>query len=572
MRGRELPETDLPRDPGLAALVRDGTTALLDRYPMWATDLGFRAWDERLGDLSPHGRFDQSRHLQRLRRSLEGVDRSTLTPDDRVDAALLAHAVELALDEESDPPLAACDPTVALSYVTGGLTSLLRYRGQPDEARTASLVARLKQVGPFLQGALSALENPSRLAAQTAVEEAEALARTVESGLGRGWKRWGAGHLDVQAAAKKATGHLRQFANHLTNGHLSAEPVWLADAPAGMDGGSGYGRGNRVGDFRIGRDRIRRRLIWQDHEDWDLVRLLQGAYDRLSSERDTLARLLTETRPGGTPVEAVTRIRAETLTGTELVEAFRYWMGKLRTFLGDGRLFDPSRLQWPQVESAEADCLSPEAVAVWGPGPFDPDGPTALRVPPGLQAHRWTVPVDVVRGTFAGNHLRDQPASRPPRRWRRIIPAPVHHDGFAAYVETLLAEAGFFRADARYGAAVALHALARTGRLITAIRLHSEDITLKQAVQFLVDQCFMSPEDAHVSAVEAALHPLTCMTLAQEMAWEASYRGLDHGTRGRVSRRGFHDAMFAQGYVPLPTIRTRLLQEDSSRDTTIHVW
>lgn len=548
MAGADPLAAGLPADPALRTLARETADVLLDRYPMWATDLGLASRDHDLGDLSRTARDAHVRRLTGIRRGLADIDPSQLSADDAADREILLHAVDLAIDDDVRHRVAAWDPTLYNGYIAGGLLSLARRRFGSPERRAKAAQARLAAVPALLDAALKELDNPPGLFVDLAEQEGEALIRWLEGAFARAFGLTDSGERMLADAADEAAGHLRRYLARL------ADPARRAS-----------------GNFRIGSDRLQERLTLQEHGEWDLVRLLQRGYDELNRERDTLARCLAEIRCDRTPVEEVTALRQDKVPDQDLARQVRTAMDDLAAFFTERQVMDLIDDERPRVDSASGLLFATAPLELIHPGPFDPPGPSVVEVRPDDTLYRWALPLETARATLGGRYLLARHVSRHPRTLRRLLPAAGLVGGFPAYSVALLVEEGYFQQDARYRVAVVLSALEQAGRLIVAIRLHADDMTLDEAAQFLVDQCFLTRTAAEFAAIEAALHPLSRMTLAQEMALRELREDVKQLWRGQFSLRRFHDALLAHGFAPIPILR-QLIDADSSHRTNIGMW
>ncbi|MGC8488726.1 MAG: DUF885 family protein [Clostridia bacterium] len=544
MAGRVPSPGALAEDTALRDLSDETTETLLDRYPMWATDLGLHSRDEMLGDLSPGGRAAYVRTLRKIERGLGQLEPTGLSSQDRVDHAILLNAVALALDDEEQQQAPRSDPTLYNAHILGGLLSLVRRGPEAGQRRAAAVLARLAAVPTLLEQALQQLDNPPRLFVDVAADQGEAMAAWLEGELPKAFSDAPA----VTDSAREAAFRVRRYLDRLT------DPIRPAS-----------------GDFRMGSRRFLRRLQLQEHGTWDLVRLLHRGYDELNAGRDGLARVLSELRCARTPVEEVAALRRDPLPPGELAAVVRAWLDSILLFLHEHDLLDVDDDARPRVEPPAAGSLGEAPLNVIHPGPFGAAATGAVEVNPHPSLYRWAIPVETVRAAIPGRYWVRHRTANAPRRLRRILPAPGLHAGFPAYAVSMMGEEGLFREDARYRAAAVLYALEQAGRLIVAIRLHADDMTLDESVQFLVDQCFMTPSASRAAAIEAALHPLAGIELAQKLALRDLRRDLEQGGKGKYSARQFHDQVLAHGFTPVPLLK-ELLAPTPSRHTNICLW
>ena len=109
--------------------------------------------------------------------------------------------------------------------------------------------------------------------------------------------------------------------------------------------------------------------------------------------------------------------------------------------------------------------------------------------------------------------------------------------------------------------------LLRLGRLLVALRLHapasgspSASVRLEQAADFFTEQCYLDEYAARREAERASYDPLygsAALGRLQLLQLRADYQA-EH--RDDFSLRGFHDALLAQGALPVVALRELLLR------------
>lgn len=109
--------------------------------------------------------------------------------------------------------------------------------------------------------------------------------------------------------------------------------------------------------------------------------------------------------------------------------------------------------------------------------------------------------------------------------------------------------------------------LLRLGRLIVALRLHappagspSANVRLEQAADFFTEQCFLDEYAARREAERATYDPLygaAALGRLQLLQLRADYQA-EH--RDDFTAKGFHDALLAQGALPVVALRELLLR------------
>jgi uncharacterized protein (DUF885 family) len=106
-------------------------------------------------------------------------------------------------------------------------------------------------------------------------------------------------------------------------------------------------------------------------------------------------------------------------------------------------------------------------------------------------------------------------------------------------------------------------ALLRNARYIVAIRMHTGDMTLDQAIEFFVKQGYQSREVGEVETKRGTSDPTYLYyTLGklQILKLRADFKARE-GDSFRL--KDFHDAFMQQGFPPIRMVRRALLHNDS---------
>lgn len=173
----------------------------------------------------------------------------------------------------------------------------------------------------------------------------------------------------------------------------------------------------------------------------------------------------------------------------------------------------------------------------------------------------------VVHELWPGHHLQFLHAACRPRPVRDLRDNDVMVEGWALYAESLMQEEGLFqgRPCPRPTEALRFRAL----RMLIDIGLHTGELSLSQAEETLarelgVPRTTWMEREVRRYALEPtqAFSYLAGAHLIRELREEYLER-----TRGRSGLRDFHDRFLAEGSVPVPLIRRKMLDDAESGRT-----
>ncbi len=140
----------------------------------------------------------------------------------------------------------------------------------------------------------------------------------------------------------------------------------------------------------------------------------------------------------------------------------------------------------------------------------------------------------------------------------RLFTCTSFIEGWAHYAEQMMVENGYHGDDPRYELHQLSMALLRDCRLIVAIRLHTEDMSIAEAADFIAREAFFSPIRARQEALRGARDPgYLNYTLGKLLLLQ-----LRADLRQRYphwSAQRLHDTILGAGAPPFPLLRELLL-------------
>ena len=197
--------------------------------------------------------------------------------------------------------------------------------------------------------------------------------------------------------------------------------------------------------------------------------------------------------------------------------------------------------------------------------PPDPSWPEAeqLAYTPGVADLTSTSAHEV----WPGHFLQFLRSNRAKSKIGRLFVGYAFAEGWAHYAEEMMWETGLAGGlpggRAEFRVAQINKALYRDVRLLCAIGLHTQGMSVRECEQMFVERTFQDPGNARQQAARGTYDP-ACLnyTLGKLMIrelrddWTA-----DRG--GRAAGREFHDTFLSQGGPPIPLLRGKMLGESS---------
>ena len=526
-----------------------------DHNPIAASTLGAEGFDDRLGDFSAAGfqaiESGRDRWLARFR----AVD-GELSLDDGIDrdlvVAMLAGEAALA-----DWPVWRRDPAAYLVPLFNALYTPFLNRLRPEAELVVAAVARLRQVPDVLAACRANLdpELSSPLLVRRSVLQARA---------GRGFVT---AALPGEVSDKALRERLRS----------AAEPAAEAfDEIVGFL--TGFAE-RATGDWRMGERRYSAVLRDRELLDLDTAALHRRGLEvwgELDAELSELAARLDDDSngSGGSSgwrgvLDRLADDHPPTLDAMR--EEYDAETQRARQFLADHRLVSfadgescrvvPSPVfQRPIFAVAFYNAPPPLAASRRGHFfvPYTPDGYTEAQVRARLRNNaRPQLPSTAVHEAYPGHHWHLSWMANTPRTIRVIMRTAYFAEGWALYTERLMREQGYFTTLEQELAHLEAR-IFRAARIVVDTALHTGDMTVEQAEEFMSTKGTLNAETARVEVnrycawpTQAPSYLTGCLEIERIRA--------DYLAAGRGGLREFHDQLAGSGSLPLGLARRAVM-------------
>ncbi len=535
--------------PGYRELVRSYLDLRWLIDPVAATQAGVGTHDARLGRYTTEDVETAVAALRAMALGFEEADAMDVGEAVDQTAVLNDIRVQVARFEVERPH--ELNPEFHLTHLLGGLFALLVRRDQPVEVRAAALAGRLADAPRFLGDAKATLTRPPRVFTETGLSVAEggrrllreavpAFAESVEEEPRRA----------ILDALPPAYDALEDFIAFLA-GELSARSD---------------------GDFAIGRDAFDFRLHFEHALRETAPELLRYGERLVLEMQQELERRADALAPGRPWRDLADELRRTAPPGDTVVPAYAGQMERARRFVIDHGLVTvpPGDLEVVATPSFMRPLIPFAAYEPPGAFAADRTGWFYVTVPDGGTrrdhcAHE--IACTALHEGFPGHHLHFLVMQGQDSPVRRVIGSPLTVEGWALYCEELMEEQGFLtKPEERLFQAV--HMLWRAVRIVLDIRLHTEGMSVAEAVAYMVDTLGISRPSA-----EAEVRRY-CGAPAYQLCYAVGRRELERlrdAYRARegaaFSLRRFHDELLAYGALPVSLIRWGMgLDEERDRD------
>ena len=515
--------------------------AFLDDFfaaqPVWATQIGFHAHDDRWPDMTEEGRLARLAMLRDHAARLGALADADLSVDEQIDRGIALEAIDGMRFEDDELREPAWDALGYVSLAGSGLFSLLAREFAPWAHRGLAFAGRLRGLPALLDAAVASLTGlpgrpVSRLHAETALAQLSGIPELIDEGAAEGEKRAGEEPV-VAAAIHDAAGPARDAVARFEQA--------LRDAILPRAEGEG----------RLGADLFAaklRHITATDLAPQDLIARARRDYDLTRAEMLRLARLAW---PQWLPNEPLPDDGDETIRRVLLAVAQEH---RQPTELLDFSSAEVRRIE-DFCRAHNVIGLPDEPLAVtWTPVFMRAYGGAFLSAPgpldKGLRSYFWITPPDETKGPEAtesylredndrmlrllaihegvpGHYLQGAYSNRSHSLVRAVFWSGLFAEGWAVYVTQVMMDLGY----GEHEPALLLNHWKFYLRAITNalmdVAIHVEGMTEQQAMELMVGGGFQEQHEATAKWLRARLTStqLTTYYLGSMGMWELEEEG-----------------------------------------------
>jgi uncharacterized protein (DUF885 family) len=541
-------------DAAFGALSRRWLESFLSLQPITATMVGDHRFDSQIDDMSPDGRRMRTDCWRQLLPALAAIDRTQLSRDNQVDAAILKNQLEYAIWDEERLQSWTWDAYAWSQAAGNALYPLMARNFAPMPARLESAAQRMKRLPLLLEQMRATLipEQVPRIHAVTAAAQAGGLIDIVDTMI---VPEAGALPLEDQAALKTAADLLR--------GAVKVHRQWLDTVLVP----------NATGDFRLGAELFDRKLAFTLNSGLSRNEIrvrAQVALKHTRARMHELAKQVLAARNIGdiAAMDEQAAIRAaldmaaaDRPIPDRLVETSRNAVAMAAKFVRQKNLITlPDApveiIVMPKFQQgfSVAYCDSP--------GPLDKALPTFYAVSPipkgwtkaqtgsFLREYNDRAIADIaVHEAMPGHYVQLWHANTCPSVIRSVLWSGSFVEGWAAYAEDMMAQAGFYHGDPLYRLTQLKVYLRTITNAILDQAVHCEGMPEKDAMALMMGDAFQEESEAAGKWTRAQLSSTQLSTYFVGRAEHDAIRARAEREDG-FHLKAYHDRILSFGSPP----------------------
>ncbi|MGA2983671.1 MAG: DUF885 domain-containing protein [Terriglobia bacterium] len=526
-------------------------------HPKEATAAGFHQYDAKMEDYSRASRDGEISNLRTYASEFDRLDPAKLPAESAGDLAFLQSNIKGRLLELQVLQMWRKDANLYVGDATDSIFVIIKRTFAPPEERLRSVIARERQIPAVLMTARSNLSNPPKIYTQIAIEQMPGIIEFFQKDVPGAFPgiKDAALWTDFQQTNAAVVKALENFQLFLQDDLLPRSQ----------------------GDFRIGADNFRQKLLDDEMVNIPLDQLLKIGYADLHSNQQRLKETAALINPNATPREVLATLEKDHPPADQLLPTFRNLLGGLREFIEAKKIVTIPSSILPTLEETPPFMRATTTASMDTPGAYETQATEAMfnvTLPePGWtpqQVEDWmegfnrgTILSTAIHEAYPGHYVQFLWVKRLNSKVRKLLFCNSNVEGWAHYTEQMMLDEGYGGGDAKLRMGQLQDALLRNARFIVGIEMHTGNMTMDQAKEFFIREGYQVPAVADVEAKRGTSDPTYLVyTLGklQILKLRDDYKGK---LGNKFMLQEFHDRFMDQGGVPLVIIRRTLLGDNS---------
>jgi hypothetical protein len=518
--------------------------------PTTGTSSGFHQYDTLLENYSKAGVDIQIRALQSAEKQFSAL------PGDPDRDLILNYIRATLLNLQQVRPWEK-NPDSYSSGVTVSIFVIMSRTFAPPADRLQSVIARERQIPAVFEAARANLKNPPRIYTEVAIEQLPGIVSFFQN--------------DVPAAFKQVTDPklLADFQNS-NAAVIDALNSYLA-----------YLKNDLLprshGDFRLGADRFRKKLLYEEMVDLPLDKLLEIGMADLRRNQEAFKQTATKIDPGKTPRQILDEATHDHPAPDHLLQSFRDVLGGLKDYITAQQIITIPSPVLPILEETPPFMRALTTASMDTPGPYEKVAKEAFFnvtlaepswTPKEVEEHmesfnRGTIISTAIHEAYPGHYVQFLWMQTIPSKVRKLLGANSNAEGWAHYCEQMMLDEGYGNGDLKLRLGQLQDALLRNARYIVGIQMHTGHMTYEQGIDFFVQEGYQTRALGERETKRGTSDPTYLYyTLGklEILKLREDYKKM----RGDAfTLHEFHDRFMREGTPPIKIVRKALLGNDS---------
>jgi hypothetical protein len=449
------------------------------------------------------------------------------------------------------------NPDFYSSNITASIFSLISRKFAPPEERLRSVIARECLIPQVFQEARANLQNPPRIFTEVALEQLPGIISFFSKDVPKAFS----GVTDKAAVAdfqKSNTGVITALESYQQFLKSNVLP-------------------RSHGDFRLGAEKYRKKLLYDEMVDIPLDRLLKIGYANLHENQRHLAEVAKQIDPTKTPEQIAEELGKDHPAPDQLLQSFRDTFASLRQFIDSHEIINIPSAGNPILEETPPFMRALTTASMDTPGPYETKATEAYfnvtlpekSWPPEetreymTAFNRGTIVSTAIHEAFPGHFVQLLWFQKIQSKVKKLTQSNSNVEGWAHYTEQMMLDEGYGNHDPKLRFGQLIDALLRDCRYIVGIEMHTGNMTYEQGIEFFMKQGFMTHAYAERETKRGTSDPTYLVYTLGKLEILKLRDDYHRKVGSAFNLEQFHDEFVKQGGIPIKIIRKNMLGNDS---------
>lgn len=519
-------------------------------FPSIATQTGVHKYDTQLEDYSRAAIDARVKSLHSFEGQFSGL---ASTPDREI---MLSFIRAQLLDLEKVRTWEK-NPDIYSSGVSNSIFTIMARNFAPPAERLKAVIAREKSIPGVFDAARANLKNPPRIYTDIAIEQIPGIVSFFQN--------------DVPKAFTAVTDQklLAEFhkSNDIAIDALKRYQAFLQNTLIAKS----------AGDFRLGAELYRKKLLYEEMVDTPLDQLLQIGYADLRKNQKAFKDTAAKISPRKTPLQILDEVARDHPAPDRLLQSFRDVLGGLRDFIIAHHIVGVPSPVMPILEETPPFARALTMASMDTPGMYEKVAkeayfnvtlPESSWSPKEVEEHmegfnRGTIISTAIHEAYPGHYVQFLWLQTLSDKTRSIIYANSNAEGWAHYCEQMMIDEGYGNGDSKLRLGQLQDALLRNARFIAGIQMHTGKMTYDQAIDFFVKEGYQSRANGERETKRGTSDPTYLYYTLGKLEILKLREDYKKMKGSAYSLEEFHDRFMKEGSPPIKIIRRALLGNDS---------
>jgi uncharacterized protein (DUF885 family) len=331
------------------------------------------------------------------------------------------------------------------------------------------------------------------------------------------------------------------------------------------------------GDFRLGANLFRKKLLYEEMVDLPLDKLLEIGMADLRRNQQAFKETAAKIDPAKTPQQILDEATHDHPAPDHLLQSFRDVLGGLKDYITAHQIITIPSPVLPLLEETPPFMRALTTASMDTPGPYEKVAkeaffnvtlPEPSWTPQQVEEHmegfnRGTIISTAIHEAYPGHYVQFLWMQTISSKVRKLLGANSNAEGWAHYCEQMMLDEGYGNGDLKLRLGQLQDALLRDARYIVGIQMHTGKMTYQQGIDFFVNEGYQSRTNGERETKRGTSNPTYLYyTLGklEIMKLREDYKKM----RGSAfTLEEFHDRFMGEGTPPIKIVRKALLGNDS---------